>query len=140
MCHFSKHFMVSENAECFISTVSTIDFYSCYSCSFLLLHSSVCMGCALFAMGLEEGNLQPYDRSFMENLWPRYEPDPYTGVSSYISFYHNCCTLIWYSDIFNLTICTGNAQLLLLPGASLSMCYRNAGRNVKEFAVEKSFT
>jgi len=41
----------------------------------------MCVGCALFAMGLSNGNLQPYDRSFLENLWPRYEPDPYTGMT-----------------------------------------------------------
>jgi potassium/chloride transporter 4/5/6 len=41
----------------------------------------MCLGCALFAMGVDVGNLQSYDRGEMENLWPRYERDPYTGVT-----------------------------------------------------------
>jgi len=45
--------------------------------------SILCMtiGCILFATGVDNGNLQNYDRSFMENIWPRFEPDPYTGVT-----------------------------------------------------------
>ena len=39
----------------------------------------MCLGCTLFALGVDVGNLQPYDRGDMENLWPRYERDPYTG-------------------------------------------------------------
>lgn len=41
----------------------------------------MCLGCALFAMGVNVGNMQQYDRGEMENLWPRYERDPFTGVT-----------------------------------------------------------
>lgn len=43
-------------------------------------------------MGLDEGNLQPYDRSFMENVWPRYEPDPFTGK---MPDFFSCLALIY---------------------------------------------
>ncbi|KAL7540066.1 hypothetical protein ACHAXR_009825 [Thalassiosira sp. AJA248-18] len=52
----------------------------------------MCVGCALFGMGFNDGNLQPYDRSFGENVWPRYEPDPYTGV---IPDFFSCLALIY---------------------------------------------
>jgi potassium/chloride transporter 4/5/6 len=41
----------------------------------------MCLGCGLFALGVNVGNLQSYDRGEMENLWPRYERDPYTGFT-----------------------------------------------------------
>lgn len=41
----------------------------------------MCLGCTLFAFGIDVGNLQQYDRGEVENLWPRYERDPYTGVT-----------------------------------------------------------
>ena len=54
------------------------------------------MGCILFALGIDDGNLQPYDRSFMENIWPRYEPDPYTGeipdIFSCLALIYPCVT------------------------------------------------
>lgn len=47
----------------------------------------MCLGCTLFAFGMDVGNLQPYDRGDMENLWPRCERDPYTGKE-----------VLWLSD------------------------------------------
>lgn len=41
----------------------------------------MCLGCVLFGLGVDVGNLQAYDRGEWENLWPRYERDPYTGVT-----------------------------------------------------------
>ena len=41
----------------------------------------MCVGCLLFALDFSDGNLQPYDRAYLENLWPRFEPDPYTGTT-----------------------------------------------------------
>ena len=56
-------------------------FSSVFLC--VTLTSILCMtvGSILFALGLNDGNLQPYDRSYNENIWPHYEPDPYTGVT-----------------------------------------------------------
>ena len=47
----------------------------------------MCLGCTLFAFGMDVGNLQPYDRGDMENLWPRCERDPYTDKE-----------VLWLSD------------------------------------------
>ncbi|KAL3801791.1 hypothetical protein HJC23_001187 [Cyclotella cryptica] len=54
----------------------------------------MCLGCALFALGLDMENLQAYDRGEWENLWPRYERDPYTGVTP--NFF-SCLALIYPS-------------------------------------------
>jgi len=75
----------------------------------------MCVGCALFAMGLDDGNLQPYDRSFGENLWPRYEPDPYTGM---IPNFFSCLALIY-------PCATG-----MLSGMSKSLHLKNPSQSI----------
>jgi len=67
-------------------------FSNLFVCVTLTSILCMCVGCALFSMGLDEGNLQPYDRAFMENVWPRYEPDPYTGVTP---DFFSCLALIY---------------------------------------------
>ncbi len=52
------------------------------------------LGCIFFMMGWHTGSLQQYDRSFHENTWSRYEPDPYTGVLPDI---YSCLALIYPS-------------------------------------------
>jgi hypothetical protein len=52
------------------------------------------LGCIFFVAGWYTGSLQPYDRSFHENTWSRYEPDPYTGVLPDI---YSCLALIYPS-------------------------------------------
>lgn len=81
------------------------------------LSSILCMtvGCALFAMGLDEGNLQPYDRSFMENVWPRYEPDPYTGVTP--NFF-SCLALI-YPCVTGMLAGMSKSAFLKTPSQSI---------------------
>lgn len=73
--------VVSMTACVHVGTKYVTLFSNLFLC--VTLTSILCMtvGCILFAMGLEEGNLQTYDRSFGDNIWPRYEPDPYTGVT-----------------------------------------------------------
>lgn len=46
---------------------------------FLSLFCSV-LGCILFASGYHLGDLIPWDRLFMDNVWPNYTPDPTTGI------------------------------------------------------------
>jgi hypothetical protein len=48
----------------------------------------------MFVAGLYYGTLQPYDRSFHENTWSRYEPDPYTGILPDI---YTCLAIIYPS-------------------------------------------
>ncbi len=38
------------------------------------------LGCILFASGQHLGDLIPWDRMFMDNVWPHYTPDPTTGI------------------------------------------------------------
>ncbi len=45
---------------------------------FLSLFCSI-LGCILFATGYHLGDLIPWDRLFMDNVWPNYTPDPNTG-------------------------------------------------------------
>ncbi len=52
------------------------------------------LGCIFFIAGWHTGSLQQYDRSFYENTWSRYEPDPYTGVLPDI---YSCLALIYPS-------------------------------------------
>ncbi len=52
------------------------------------------LGCIFFIAGWHTGSLQQYDRSFHENTWSRYEPDPYTGVLPDI---YSCLALIYPS-------------------------------------------
>lgn len=52
------------------------------------------LGCILFVVGWHTGSLQQYDRSFYENTWSRYEPDPYTGELPNI---YTCLALIYPS-------------------------------------------
>lgn len=52
------------------------------------------LGCIFFVAGWHTGSLQQYDRSFHENTWSRYEPDPYTGVLPDI---YSCLALIYPS-------------------------------------------
>ena len=80
---FDEYFMVR---GCIYSLLFAFLLHSPYLLLIIAYHlshlnhpKSMCVGCALFGMGLNDGNLQPYDRSFGENVWPRYEPDPYTG-------------------------------------------------------------
>ncbi|KAL7554157.1 hypothetical protein ACHAWF_017688 [Thalassiosira exigua] len=75
------------------------------------------MGCILFAMGLDDGNLQPYDRAFMENVWPRYEPDPYTGV---IPDFFSCLALI-YPCVTGMLGGMNRSHLCKNPSKSLPM-------------------
>eukprot|EP00578_Thalassiosira_sp_NH16_P018592 CAMPEP_0181099512 /NCGR_PEP_ID=MMETSP1071-20121207/12699_1 /TAXON_ID=35127 /ORGANISM="Thalassiosira sp., Strain NH16" /LENGTH=1053 /DNA_ID=CAMNT_0023182179 /DNA_START=19 /DNA_END=3180 /DNA_ORIENTATION=+ len=90
-------------------------FSNLFLCVTLTSILCVCMGCALFAMGLEEGNLQPYDRSFMENLWPRYEPDPYTGV---VPNFFSCLALV-YPCVTGML--AGTSKSLHLKNPSMSI-------------------
>jgi potassium/chloride transporter 4/5/6 len=63
----------------------------------------MCLGCALFALGVEVGNLQPYDRGEVENLWPRYEKDPYTGVTpDFFSCLGEFVMLVFYCFMMSL--------------------------------------
>eukprot|EP00986_Skeletonema_menzelii_P016121 scaffold13751_cov150-Skeletonema_menzelii.AAC.6 len=52
------------------------------------------LGSIFFIVGWHTGSLQQYDRSFHENTWSRYEPDPYTGVLPDI---YSCLALIYPS-------------------------------------------
>lgn len=78
-------------------------FSNLFLCVTLTSVLCMCLGCILFASGVDLGtaSLQPYDRASMENLWPRYEPDPYTGVMpDFFSclgefFLENC----WFSPV-----------------------------------------
>jgi len=56
-------------------------FSNLFLCATMMSIVCTVLGCILFATGVDDGNLQQYDRSFGENLWPRYEPDPYTGIT-----------------------------------------------------------
>jgi amino acid transporter len=47
---------------------------------FLSIFCSV-LGCILFATGHHLGDLIPWDRLFMDNVWPHYTPDPNTGIT-----------------------------------------------------------
>ena len=38
------------------------------------------LGCILFASGQYLGDLIPWDRMYMDNVWPHYTPDPTTGI------------------------------------------------------------
>ncbi len=46
---------------------------------FLSIFCSV-LGCILFASGYYIGDLIPWDRRFMDNVWPNFTPDPITGI------------------------------------------------------------
>jgi hypothetical protein len=46
---------------------------------FLSIFCSV-LGCILFATGYHIGDLIPWDRRFMDNVWPNFTPDPITGI------------------------------------------------------------
>ena len=52
------------------------------------------LGCIFFISGWYTGSLQQYDRSFNENIWSRFEPDPYTGVLPDI---YSCLALLYPS-------------------------------------------
>ena len=76
---------------------------------------SMVVGCALFAMGLNDGNLQPYDRSFMENLWPKYEPDPFTGV---VPDFFRCLALV-YPCVTGILAGMSRSHVLKSPAQSI---------------------
>lgn len=88
----------------------------------------MCVGCALFALGIDDGQLQPYDRSLFENLWPRYEPDPYTGETP---DFFSCLALIY-------PCVTG-----MLAGMSKSLQLKNPSHSIPKgtfFAIVTSTT
>ena len=78
----------------------------------------MCLGCTLFAFGVEVGNLQPYDRGEMENLWPRYERDPYTGV-----------TPDFFSCLGKLFVVVIMSNMLCTTGNSFRIMYSNENKS-----------
>lgn len=90
-------------------------FSNLFLCVTLTSVLCMCLGCILFASGVDLGttSLQPYDRASMENLWPRYEPDPYTGVMpDFFSclgefFLENC----WFSPVSGGCHVTSNSHI-----------------------------
>ena len=50
-----------------------------YFFMFLSIFCAV-LGCILFASGQYLGDLIPWDRMYMDNVWPHYTPDPTTGI------------------------------------------------------------
>ena len=57
---------------------------------------SILLGTVLLAFGWFEGSLDAKDRVFNDNLYPRYQPDPTTGVAhdfwSLLSIFYPACT------------------------------------------------
>ena len=57
---------------------------------------SILLGTVLLAFGWFEGSLDAEDRVFNDNLYPRYQPDPTTGVAhnfwSLVSIFYPACT------------------------------------------------
>eukprot|EP00985_Skeletonema_marinoi_P031013 scaffold35477_cov143-Skeletonema_marinoi.AAC.2 len=73
------------------------------------------LGCIFFIAGWHTGSLQEYDRSFHENTWSRYEPDPYTGVLPDI---YSCLALI-YPSVTGLLSGMAKADQLKNPRKSI---------------------
>ena len=77
--------------------------------------NSMCVGCLLFALDLSDGNLQPYDRAYLENLWPRFEPDPYTGTTPDIF----ACLALIYPCVTGMLAGMSRATHLARPERSI---------------------
>lgn len=81
---------------------------------FLSLFCSV-LGCILFAYGYHLGDLIPWDRIFMDNVWPNYTPDPTTGIEP--DFFS--CLALFYPSVTGILAGSSRSEYLADPFTSI---------------------
>ena len=81
----------------------------------LLSIFSACLGCLLFASDGFTGDLQPYDKLSWDNIYPRYEPDPNTGVTpTFMSL-----LALFYPSVTGILAGSNNSENLADPAMSI---------------------
>jgi len=81
---------------------------------FLSLFCSI-LGCLLFALGYHVGDLIPWDRLYMDNVWPNYTPDPNTGIQP--DFFS--CLALFYPSVTGILSGSQRSEFLAEPFKSI---------------------